>query len=931
MNDPVRQAELTAQLRQIESVHRGFLYQHLYATACLLTADREIMDTVIVEADEDIEICKGTSRFYLQIKTRSEPLIPSDLTESLARFAILREEHTAQRRKGNPFFCFIANQPPGPKLAKQIESGSWSAHVELIWPEKPRSEGLEFLPPAWPEIPDAIEFCIGQAEQIPHRRISAETLVWKLAALAMLAASGGKPHEDHRFDRAKLPDLFEQVALSLQNFPPPPPDYRLQLDEPGLQSAEPLRMIVGFSGAGKTAWASHAAIHSDGLFVYFDIGEELGPSLPGALANEIAATFALMDPSKPLNEIVVPSSSGLDLLRQLASYALRQSLEVTVVIDNAHRIPSNVIRSVFDNTRPLKFILLAHPGETVEELNAIFETGLEELHGWSEDTIAEAVSEKGAKGSPPDLRRLRDMTSGMPLYVMSAIRAAVAQFHGDIGHFCAAVDAQRHPKRTSQEIILNKIYDTLHPATQEAVAVLSFTDVPLTQNEIAFVLNKAFGFTPAGTATLIRTLRPQGILLSLSGESYGIHDAFRLIGKQRFELVEHGTRNSALRAIATLLTKSLAESRDKKRLSMMIRAQAAMGDFSVLIGLAGEEMFHELGISDDIWKILEDAVEAGTLPGKPRFDALDGLVFRYLKIDAAEKVPPLLSEMEVLLEIEKLPVADMLSYLSKSMQYHAVVKNSAAVDKFSAQIESLIPDDPVFERIHRYTKAQTLWHLDRIVEAEEIVSELVPDYMKALGIQPDQVFFQNPAAIRSHLRNDSETHSAVKHIADTLAFHAQILDRLGWMSAMTKMQGLKFYALVGAFDSIVSLGMDLIDDFLDRGDPGGAREIMEGFIMPSVGELALATEQIFVRSQYAVILARCGDHAEAESTLRRLRPYYVGLNDKLKSELMKNERIVQSVRAVRPRRPADLETVRVGRNDPCPCGSGLKFKKCHGP
>jgi preprotein translocase subunit SecA len=21
---------------------------------------------------------------------------------------------------------------------------------------------------------------------------------------------------------------------------------------------------------------------------------------------------------------------------------------------------------------------------------------------------------------------------------------------------------------------------------------------------------------------------------------------------------------------------------------------------------------------------------------------------------------------------------------------------------------------------------------------------------------------------------------------------------------------------------------------------------------------------------------------------------------------------------------------KVGRNDPCPCGSGLKFKKCHG-
>jgi hypothetical protein len=28
--------------------------------------------------------------------------------------------------------------------------------------------------------------------------------------------------------------------------------------------------------------------------------------------------------------------------------------------------------------------------------------------------------------------------------------------------------------------------------------------------------------------------------------------------------------------------------------------------------------------------------------------------------------------------------------------------------------------------------------------------------------------------------------------------------------------------------------------------------------------------------------------------------------------------------------PAIKPTTRIGRNDPCPCGSGLKFKKCHG-
>ena len=28
--------------------------------------------------------------------------------------------------------------------------------------------------------------------------------------------------------------------------------------------------------------------------------------------------------------------------------------------------------------------------------------------------------------------------------------------------------------------------------------------------------------------------------------------------------------------------------------------------------------------------------------------------------------------------------------------------------------------------------------------------------------------------------------------------------------------------------------------------------------------------------------------------------------------------------------PLPRHAVKVGRNDPCPCGSGQKFKKCHG-
>jgi uncharacterized protein YecA (UPF0149 family) len=31
-----------------------------------------------------------------------------------------------------------------------------------------------------------------------------------------------------------------------------------------------------------------------------------------------------------------------------------------------------------------------------------------------------------------------------------------------------------------------------------------------------------------------------------------------------------------------------------------------------------------------------------------------------------------------------------------------------------------------------------------------------------------------------------------------------------------------------------------------------------------------------------------------------------------------------------PAQPFVREAAKVGRNDPCPCGSGKKFKKCHG-
>ncbi len=40
--------------------------------------------------------------------------------------------------------------------------------------------------------------------------------------------------------------------------------------------------------------------------------------------------------------------------------------------------------------------------------------------------------------------------------------------------------------------------------------------------------------------------------------------------------------------------------------------------------------------------------------------------------------------------------------------------------------------------------------------------------------------------------------------------------------------------------------------------------------------------------------------------------------------------LVYSAPAKEAARPAQRSAARVGRNEPCPCGSGKKYKKCHG-
>ena len=57
-----------------------------------------------------------------------------------------------------------------------------------------------------------------------------------------------------------------------------------------------------------------------------------------------------------------------------------------------------------------------------------------------------------------------------------------------------------------------------------------------------------------------------------------------------------------------------------------------LGDLKVLVDIATEEWFHELGIDAGIWESLEAASANESIDPEQRFYALDGLVFAEMEI-----------------------------------------------------------------------------------------------------------------------------------------------------------------------------------------------------------------------------------------------------------------------------------------------------------
>ena len=221
---------------------------------------------------------------------------------------------------------------------------------------------------------------------------------------------------------------------------------------------------------------------------------------------------------------------------------------------------------------------------------------------------------------------------------------------------------------------------------------------------------------------------------------------------------------------------------------------------------------------------------------------------------------------------------------------------------------------------------------DEPEETLEITESLIDEYYEVLHLTEEQVFARSAKVLADEIGSDFDVLDELKRLADTLDLRARVLNGVGLPSGLCRLHAMKFYQIAYVPMSLMKVGQEVVDEFLSMlNDPWEARRVIETLLLPVVDEYRLVEYVVPVRSQYAVILAYCGEVDPARRLMRELEAFAV--SDFRRLELQNQAELIERIAAERrfvPRPGIEMKVPKVGRNERCPCGSGKKYKKCHG-
>ncbi|MFJ2559938.1 MULTISPECIES: dsDNA nuclease domain-containing protein [unclassified Streptomyces] len=850
------------QLRRITSTHRGFTYQHLYAAGCLLRLREAQAQLLRVERDEDVEIVFDDRHLYIQVKTREGNLTWGDVRGAVEQFDGIRAEHTAGRRAGTPWLIVVTNAALGPDLLARTQQAPWPADVALVGPERPHP-AERWLPVPGRDLADLLDWCTAQAERLPFGSLSAATLVWKLAARVQYACTGAHGQE---FAATKLPQLYEQFVEELQAFPQLPGVYRPHDGEPDLASEEPVRLVVGFSGAGKTTWAAHAATHCPHPVTYFDVAGIPSASVPGALAQELAARHL----SQPEAE-TLPAADGIAVLRAVHARLAQAGTMIAVVVDNVHQLTPDEVRMLVGTLPTARLILLGHPRPEQIPLAAHLGITAEALAGWSIDTVAAVFAAEDCVVDYGTVQRVLALTAGLPLYVLNSAYLTSTAYAGDGTAFCDALQAQTHTTGTAQERILEEAFALLELRARTVAALLAIAEVPLAVAELQRLAEVA-GLRPAHAARAVRDLAARRFTQDFADGRVTLHDAVRPVASSAADDLPNGVTHR----VRDALLQMLEGQRGLPQLGRWMRLLTETGRVEELLDLASEEGFYESGYPREIRAAVADAAEDLARDTVIRFEAHNTLVTWAYYDGDWQACARHVSAMERLAVNGDSGIGPRESALLAARQFIVyghdkdVRRLTEAFTTGLRQVES----ESAEERALRYSFAQALYHADEFDRADVVAQQVAEAYRAYLGLSLDDL--DGPIAALQERLHASDSPDDYKRLADCFSLSVKSRRRQGVASGpetVVAIPAWKLYSITGAWRQAVDSGQEVVDILVNAGRMQQALNILERQLLP-MAETHNLPELIFgLRSHRAVTLAYTSDIPAALAEIDSLSGY----------------------------------------------------------
>ena len=874
----------------IEAVHRGFLYQHLFAVGILLSPHAHTIQEVTVEDDEDIELFFfSNTRRYIQIKTRSTVLRPADIATTLSRFLRLAGEHERGERTGAPEFMIASNAP----LVPQAHHAIMDSGVTVIVLE-PNTEDALDTPPAWSTLEEAIAWCVDAASNVPFGTLRPETLVWKLATEIAVACTGSRK-AGHSFRPAELADLLEQLVTRLHRFPSPPSPYLSLDNEPPLVTIARIRLIIGFSGAGKTAWAAQGNLHSEANGIYVNATDVSDSALPSTVTREICAALlnAGVDEARGA---VLPGVQSYEALRFLSEVIARDDQRFTLVIDNVHRMDVETVQHIVEAIPSCRFVLLAQPWPAAPALEAALDLESEQLPGYSLESIAAIFRLRGGGVDVNTADRVLRLTGGLPLFVRDAALLMEKYYENNAARLCDDLEGATNATTTGQEVILGQVAHRLSKSAQDVLALLALSELPLSQNETITIIGDTLGTEPAEGAVLLRELSAWGITQRFGDGSLRVHDAFSILAYQFRAAISQETLLAGRRSLARVLRSSFKPGK-YERLVMFLKLAPLIGETEAVVDIVSGlgEHLQELGKAADLLRIVDEAADDPTISPSDRFWAADAALFWTLDGYSVKDVDRRVAKLKATFAALDNPADHVRSaFLLKQLLIAGRHGRLPDVYRIYRDLRTLTDGDGTLDRIVRYDYASELYRCDATKAAYYVLAGLVGDYFHAVGLSPGNLFMKNPSEIAELLKDGTDP-DELKRLADVLDLLSRVVNELGASSGVLRIWAHKLYLLASAYRSAVKVGQDVVDELLYFADVATARQMIEQTLIPLIRKLRLLAYLIPVQAQHAVVLAYAGEHAKADALLDQLVTFQTLSTDR-KLELRNQRELVQRIK-----------------------------------